>query len=374
MRVAFAGGGTGGHIVPGIHLLEYLSTGDADALSVEDLVWFTSGRGVEERVFEGLTPPCPWQRVTLKLERAGGGAPGPARLILSTPRAILAARRALKAHDVQVLLGLGGFTTMPVVLAARSLGIPIAMLEINAVSGRATRFMSGLAQRVFHAWKGTLPGGQSDRRHQLVGAPVAPSVTNIVTAGEQGRAAALGELGFDQGRPLLLVLGGSQGAGSLNQFVQTHARWFLDQGLQILHQCGPGRRAEAPGELPGLRVVEYLSPMASALQAASLVLCRGGASTLAEVAASQRAAVVIPYPHHPDQHQERNARELGQGVQIVKDADLNQDLAERLVRLLSTSGASEREALEVALGQLGAGQACARILEELQSLAAEGPR
>ncbi|MFT7486879.1 MAG: UDP-N-acetylglucosamine--N-acetylmuramyl-(pentapeptide) pyrophosphoryl-undecaprenol N-acetylglucosamine transferase [Candidatus Paceibacteria bacterium] len=368
MRLAFAGGGTGGHIVPGIHLLEQLAEDPTGEPRLEDLLWFTSGRPVEDLVLEGVNPPAPWERLIFELEPRAGGAPGFGRLMTKTPAAVLRARRALKRHRTQVLLGLGGFTTLPAVLAARSLGIPVALLEINAAQGKATRLMARFADRVFHAWRGTLPGRPSATRDLQVGAPVSPAV-RAVGKSSGARSKALAGLGLDPSKPLLLVLGGSQGAGSLNGFIAEYAGTLLKSGLQILHQCGPKRSAELPSALPGLHVSEYISPMATALEAASLVLCRGGASTLSEIAAASRAAVVVPYPHHADQHQELNARELGKGVRIVPDEGLNLDLALELARMAGSAGAPERAAMELVLSKLGLGNAATRILQELNLLA-----
>lgn len=372
MRIAFAGGGTGGHVVPGLHLVARALADDA-ALSatpaIDDLLWFTSGRSVEERLLGDFTPPFPFERRVLELEPSGGGAPSLTRLGTRTPRAFLAARRALAQHESQVLVGLGGFTTLPAALAARSLGVPVALLEINAAPGRATRVLSRLATRVFHAWRGTLPPAGESARERLVGAPVAPEVTRVSDELDAVHAAREA-LGFAPEAPLLVVLGGSQGAGSLNGFLRENAQALRAAGLQVLHQCGPGRRAEAPDEQPGLRVVEFLSPVAPALQAATLVLCRGGASTLAEVAAARRPAIVVPYPHHADRHQERNARELGEGVRIVADDALDASLVAELLELAGDHGVEARRAMSVALKDCAAHDAAGALLRELGDLAA----
>lgn len=367
MRVAFAGGGTGGHVVPGLHLVARSLA--ADAPSLGDLLWFTSGRQVEERLLEGFEPPCSFERQVLTLEPPGGGAPGLGRLALRTPSAVLAARRALLVHRTEVLLGLGGFTTLPAALAARSLGIPVALLEINAAPGRATRTLARLATRVHHAWEGTLPPGGEGARDRLVGAPVAPEVS-AVGDGACSAEVARESLGFAPDRPLLVVLGGSQGAASLNAFVRAHADALLAGGVQVLHQCGPGRQAdEGPEERPGLRAVEFLSPVATALAGATLVLCRGGASTLAEVAAARRPAIVVPYPHHADRHQERNARELGGGVDLVDDDDLGPDTVQQLLALVGDAGASRRRAMSTELGRRVPRDAAGTLLTDLATLA-----
>ncbi len=369
MRLALAGGGTGGHLVPGLHLVERAADEAAGGPRLEDLLWFTSGRAIEDRVLAGFEPPCPYERVTLALEPPGGGAPSSLRLVRGTPGAVLRARSALRAHRCDVLLGLGGFTSWPAALAARSLGIPVALLEINAASGRATRWVAPLAKRIFHAWSGTLPPGGGGTRHRKLGAPV-PRALTAVAAGEVNPGLARSELGFEAGRPLLVILGGSQGAGSLNAFAAEYAATWTAAGLQVLHQCGPGRRAEGPADGPGLRVEEYLTPVSDALAGATLVLCRGGASTLAEVAAARRPAVVVPYPHHADRHQEHNARELGEGVLLAHDEELDAALAARLVELCGPTGEEELAGMRAALERAGPADAAGALLMELELLSA----
>ena len=102
---------------------------------------------------------------------------------------------------------------------------------------------------------------------------------------------------------LVAVFGGSQGARSLNEFVRQHLAVLVGGGLSVLHQVGPGRAEEAGGEVVGYRAVDYLSDVPTALAAADLALCRGGASTLAELAVAQTPAWVVPYPGHADRHQ-----------------------------------------------------------------------
>lgn len=367
-RLAFAGGGTGGHIVPGLHLLA-----DARARGAEpaDLVWFTSGRAVEEPAFAGLdalAPDC--ERVVLPLEPAGGGAPSLLQLARRTLPATWRARRALVAHRSEVLLGLGGFTSLPAVLAARSLGLPCALLEVNAVPGKATRTLARLVRRVYHASPASAPADPGDR-HRVFGPPLDPALAGDRGTVDERRATARGA-GLPADDPLLLVLGGSQGAGSLNRFVTEHAEELLAGGMEILHQCGPGRLAEAPRERAGLVVREYLAEVPALLRAADLVLCRGGASTLAEVAAARVPAVVVPYPHHGDRHQERNACGLADGVRIVDDERLDAALAGELVRLIGADGAADRARCSAALERAVPRDAAQRILDDLAQLARGG--
>jgi UDP-N-acetylglucosamine:LPS N-acetylglucosamine transferase len=374
LRLALAGGGTGGHVLPGVHLIEHgLLAG-----GVGDLVWFQTGRAVEETAMGGFAQilgETAFERSVLHLEPEGGGAPSLSRLALLTAPATLAARRALVRHRSQVLLGLGGYTSLPAVLAARSLGVPIALLEINAVRGRATDWLQSWARRVFHAWPGTLPehaAAAHDARDLWTGPPLSAAFQGG-DVDERDAREARSALGFEPDAPLLLVLGGSQGALGLNRFMARFSGVLAERGVNVLHQTGPGRLAEGAEERRGYRSVEFMLGVDQALRAATLVLCRGGASTLAEVGAVRRPAWVVPYPHHADRHQERNARQLGQGVRIVQESELDEERARELARLCGRAGAERRAEMSAALAGRVPLDGAQRIWRELQDLARSAP-
>lgn len=366
LRIAISGGGTGGHIVPGLHLLEHLRESGG---GLGDLVWFGSGRGVEERVLkhlDGRTGPAPVEVLSLALEPRSGGAPSWMGLAVRTAPSVQRVRQALREHRTQVVLGLGGYVTAPVALAAKSLGIPMALLEINSVVGKANQWLSPLCQRVYHAWEETLPVG-GGQRHLHMGPPVSPRLEP--TDGEPSRSAAKRRLGFDVGRPLLVVLGGSQGAQAINLALAAGSGTLVEKGISILHQVGPGKMDEAAGlKSKSYRAVEYVDKMHRALRAADLVLCRGGASTMAEVAAVQTPAWVVPYTHHRDNHQMHNAQQLGDGVRVVPESTLA-DVLPELPGFMGERGAAERERMRRALRRCVPRNAARLILDDLERLA-----
>ena len=344
LRLALVGGGTGGHVVPGLHLLAH-----ARKRSLEtETLWFGAGRQIENRVFAGAGTPdrgaptaeSTLTRVALSLEPPGGGAPSRLRLALSLGPAVRQARKELRKHRISVCLGLGGYTVVPVVLAARSLGIPVLLLEVNAEPGLATRWLSRFAHVVAHAWPSSVPTtGRAN--HVVLGPPLAPRFfTELPDAARKSFLRRA--LGFDPERPLLLVLGGSQGALGLNRFCRDNASAFTDRGVQVLHQVGPKRKEEGAAEAGGYRPVEFIDDVCLALDASDVVLCRGGASTLAEVAARGVPAFVVPYPHHPDDHQEKNARVFGDGLRILPEAELGEEALREILALVLPEGADER--------------------------------
>lgn len=377
LRLAVAGGGTGGHVFPGLHLLDSLQEAmgqNGDVVPrLDDLLWFHSGRRAEERCLKELDRQAgdigvDLERVVLPIEPEGGGAPSLVRLSQRMVPSFFSARKAMQAHRSEVLLGLGGFTTAPAALAARALGIPVVLLEINATAGKATRTLGPFCQRVLHAWRETLPPNLEGEKHQLVGPPVARRFAPPADR-DLARREAKDDLGFDPDRPLLLVLGGSQGALGLNAFIRNHVSYLLGSGVQVLHQVGPGRRTEGADSLEGYEAIEFLDDVYTALVAADGVLCRGGASTLAEIGAMEAPAWVVPYPHHVDQHQVRNARQLSGGVRIVEEQDLDHARCEELVRFLGAPGAEERERMRHHLREAVPANAAQRVWTELEELA-----
>jgi UDP-N-acetylglucosamine:LPS N-acetylglucosamine transferase len=349
--------------VPGLHLCR------SSLADLEDVLWLTSGRAVEARVLGDLSwklAGATCERVALDLERKGGGAPSRPALLLRTAPAVLRARRALEVHASDVLLGLGGFACLPSVLAARSLGIPVALLEMNAVQGAATRWLAPFARRVLHVWRGSVRAAP-DATHVHVGPPLDPEF-DAREIPEEEVAGARAELGFDPDRPLLLVLGGSQGASALNRFVATEAPALVGRGLQVLHQTGPGKRREGREPFAGYRAVEYVEDVHQALCASTLVLTRGGASALAEIAAVGRPAIVVPYPYHDDRHQERNAHELGEGVSVLDEAELASFGRAEIERLAAPSAQGERDRMSVHLRAALPSNGASRILSVLASL------
>ncbi len=366
LRLAIVGGGTGGHVVPGLHLLEYLrDTGEAE---LESLVWFETGREAESRSLarlEALVEGVPVTRIRIRVEPKGGGAPSLWRLLARTPRAMMSARAALRLHKIDVLFGLGGFTLLPAVLAARSLGIPTALLEINAQPGRAVRVLTPLARRVYHAWPASTPGNQN-HKHRLTGPPLSPS---LFAAGDAAVWKARGEDSEGNERPLLTILGGSQGAGSLNDLVKTALPAWLDAGYSVVHQVGPGRLATGAAEArPGYLPLEFIDDIPGLLRASRLVVCRAGASTLAEIAALGVPAVAVPYPG-AGAHQLQNARQLEGGVEIIRDQDLLQMGQARILHLAGDRGEAWRKSAALLLQKCVPQDSSSKILADLLELA-----
>jgi UDP-N-acetylglucosamine--N-acetylmuramyl-(pentapeptide) pyrophosphoryl-undecaprenol N-acetylglucosamine transferase len=259
----------------------------------------TEGRPVEREYLER-------QAGAVEALGLGDERPTPLRLPLWFLRTTLAARRLLRERGVDCVVSTGGRASLPIGVAARSLRVPLFLLEQNAVAGRANRWLSRFAARVYLG----LPGARTQQaRDVLTGTPLRPELYRVDK--ERARAA----LGLDAALPVVLVSGGSQGAQRLNELLPA-TLCGLDRPMQVLHLAGPGRDAElrrryASFESPTRAIVRGVAmDMDAMLGAADLVVCRGGGTTVAELMAAGRPAVIVPYPHHRDRQQLRNASVL----------------------------------------------------------------
>lgn len=320
----------------------------------------TEGREVEREILQRELPDV--QEVRLPpLARA--------RFVLPIwlLRATFAARRLLREHRIDEVVITGGRPSVPVGLAARSLGLPLYLLEQNAVMGRANRWLQRFARRIY---QGLPIDGSFGPRMVLTGTPLRRSIGRI------DRAVARAALGLDAAAPVLLVTGGSQGAQSLNQIVP-RALVALDRPLQVLHLAGMGRDEAVRVLYAGGRLVAHVRPVAldmdRMLAAADLVICRGGGTTVAELAAVGRPAVIVPYPHHKDRQQLHNARVLAdRGAAIViEESQLNAEtLRQCLAALLDD--ATQLQLMGAAARRLHDGDAVERILGDMGLLANGG--
>ncbi|MEE8142668.1 MAG: UDP-N-acetylglucosamine--N-acetylmuramyl-(pentapeptide) pyrophosphoryl-undecaprenol N-acetylglucosamine transferase, partial [Planctomycetota bacterium] len=299
----FTGGGSGGHLYPGIALAQVL----ADDYHLEP--HFLCGELMAERIlsksgFASHSMPT----------RPGQGAGG----LLRTWHQLTTLVRELKPV---VTIGLGGGASLlPALVSLRS-GAPLFVLEQNRVLGRTNRWLLGRARRGFLSFPGHGQGLRERHRCVRLGCPVRRDFVPTP---------------LREGPPHLLILGGSQGSEQLNQLMQEALPYLGELGrvLSVTHVCGPGkngRLSEAYAkEKVEAQVMEYLENPIEAFREASLVLARAGGSTVAELAAVGRGALLLPYPHHRDRQQFHNAAVLEKAGAAEVIAPKPRVLAERL--------------------------------------------
>ena len=347
-RVCLVSSGTGGHLLPAVMLAHALRD------SGDEPILLTEGRRPEAVLLERY--PCRSESLPFGRGRLGM----PVHLLGATMRA----RRFLQREQVDVVVGTGGRTTVPVGLAAKSLGLPVALMEQNAVPGRANRLLFPLAERIYLG----LPTESAPRRSVVTGTPLRPEVGHI------SRSDARRSLGFHDDAPVVFVTGGSQGAQALNETVPA-ALCSLRQPLQVSHLCGHGRdeavrMAYAEGVDHGVAALvrSHAFDVATQYAAADLVICRGGGGTVAELAQAGRAAIIVPYPHHKDRQQFFNGKllqEVGAAV-VVEQPDLTVSSLTSLLKGLMHGDRLQK--MGERARELAHANPCGQIVEDLHQL------
>lgn len=308
MRVLLAGGGTAGHTSP------LLATADAirRRLPQAEITCLGTPRGLENRVVPEagypleLIPPVPLPRsVSADLFRVPG-------------RLRNAVRETMEIFDrVQpdVVVGYGGYVSMPAYLAARRRQLPLVVHEQNSLPGLANKVGARVASRVAVSFPDTpLP------RAEFVGLPIRRMISTLDRPAL--RAQARGWFGLDPDRPTLLITGGSQGARRLNQSIAAASGSLARAGVQVLHVVGPQGEADpVDSEVPYV-VVPFLDRMDLAYAAADLVVCRAGASSVTEAAAVGLPAIFVPLPigNGEQAHNARPIVEAGGALLVDNDA------------------------------------------------------
>jgi len=302
MRIVIAGGGTAGHVNPAIAL--------AVALEGADVTFIGTQRGVESR----LVPEAgfPMEEIDVK----GFDRSKPLSLIPTGWTALGAlreSRRLLKAIRPNVVVGMGGYVSLPATLAAGSAGASVVLHEQNIVLGLAHRVSKRRAARIAVSFEDTLQ--EAGQKGVFTGNPVSRHLVTLDR--DAGRKKALETFALDPDRSSLLVFGGSQGAERVNEAAAGLADAWRDRtDLQVIHITGRRayervrERVERSGASLLYRVFPYVTDMGLAYSLADLALCRGGATTVAELGVTGVPAVIVPYPHHRDRQQERHGRVL----------------------------------------------------------------
>lgn len=364
VNIALAGGGTAGHTSPLIATADALREIDP-AVGV-----FAIGtpKGLESRVVPAagldleMVPPVPMPRKPS------------ADLALVGPRlakAVLAARRLLQQRRADVLVGFGGYVSMPAYLAARALRLPIVVHEQNAVPGLANKAAAKLTDEVFTTFPDTPLAGAT-----CIGLPVRRAIADLDRPAR--RDDALARFGLDPKRRTLLVSGGSQGARSINEAVREAFPKLIAEDIQVLHVLGQKNftpdMMSVTDETSGAMYlpVSYVEAMEDAYAAADLMLARSGAGTVVETAVVGLPTILVPLPHGNGE-QARNAESLVRsgGARLLADSALSATWLETEVPALIRDG-DELGRMSRAARDLMPGDA-ARVLAE-RALALAGTR
>ena len=351
MRVLIAGGGTGGHVIPALAIARELKTRYG-----AELLFVGTARGIENR----LVPAAGFGLARIKVGALKNvSVITRLRTMFDLPKAVVDARKIIGVFQPDVVVGVGGYASGPGMAAAILMRIPTLAFEPNYVPGFANKIVG---KRVSAAAVHFEQTQKFFRNAQVVGVPVRPEFFQVAAAvGNRTRT--------------LLVFGGSQGAQAINQAMTAAAPEVLRQipGLQIIHQTGEREYndVKAAYARAGImaEVSAFIDDMPAAFARADLLLCRSGASTVAEITAAGKPAIFVPFPRAADDHQRRNAEAIVQGgaAVLVPQAELTPErLAQEVTRLFADPGRlKEMSERARALSHHDAAGRVARMVAEL---------
>ncbi|HUS63257.1 MAG TPA: undecaprenyldiphospho-muramoylpentapeptide beta-N-acetylglucosaminyltransferase [Kofleriaceae bacterium] len=350
MRLLIAGGGTGGHLFPGVAIAEELRAREPGAA----VRFVGTARGIEARVL----PELGWELVMIEVSGLKTvGALGAVRGLLRLPRALWQARRVVREFRPDVVVGVGGYASGPVVLMARLMRVKTAILEQNSLPGLTNKMLGKVVKGVFLAFEESRRFFR-EKKIVMTGNPIR---RDILLALESG----VNHQDTENTRIRVFCFGGSQGATALNDIVADAMKILKDE-VEIVHQAGEKNVDALVARYGGMKadVRGFIKDMAAEYRRADLVIARAGATTVAELGVVGRPAILVPYPFAADNHQEVNAREMADAgaALMFRQSELT---AEKLAAAVAEL-ARNRESLArmgSAMKALGKPRAAAEILD-----------
>ena len=353
MRLLIAGGGTGGHLFPGVAIAEELRAREPDAA----IRFVGTARGIEARVL----PDLGWDLVMIEVSGLKTvGVLGAVKGLLRLPRALWQARRVVKEFEPDVVVGVGGYASGPVVLMARLMRVKTAILEQNSLPGLTNKMLGKVVKGVFLAFEESRKFFRA-KKIVMTGNPIRRDIRLALESGERREDAKDAKL-------RIFCFGGSQGATALNDVVADAMKVLAAQGVEvdIVHQAGEKNLLALEERYGGMKadVRGFIKDMAAEYRRADLVIARAGATTVAELGVVGKPAILVPYPFAADNHQEVNAREMADAgaALMFRQSELT---AEKLAASVAEL-ARNRESLAKmgsAMKALGKPRAAADILD-----------
>ena len=357
-NILLAGGGTGGHLFPALAIADEIRRQEPGAAF---LFLGTKGK-IEARVVpqRGYSFRTIWisgfhRRLTVD------NLLFPLKVVVSLVQSFFIIRR-FKPH---VVVGTGGYVCGPILFMASLFGIPTVIHESNSYPGVTTRLLAGRASAVFIAFEEARRWLKRTDNVVLIGTPTREALGTI------SREAGVAAFGLEQGKKTLLVFGGSLGAASINDAVLASLDDLVRKGVQLIWQTGQGdyeRIRSAIGSRPAIWLGAFIDKMEYAFGAADLVVCRSGATTLAELTRVGKPAILVPYPHAAGDHQTHNARSLADAgaAVMITDQKLTNEFGPNVMALIeSTERLATMSEASRKLGKPDAGPEIAAAIRKL---------
>jgi UDP-N-acetylglucosamine--N-acetylmuramyl-(pentapeptide) pyrophosphoryl-undecaprenol N-acetylglucosamine transferase len=366
-RIIISGGGTGGHIYPAIAIANALRAMHAD---IKVLFVGAEGRMEMQKVpeagyrIEGLWISGLQRRLT------ADNLAFPLKVIVSVVKSF----RILAKFRPDVAVGVGGFASGPLLYAASLKKIPSLLQEQNSYAGLTNKMLANQVQKICVAHHG-MERFFPEEKLVFTGNPIRHDIVTLAAEGvDRRRAEGLEYFGLSADKPVLLVVGGSLGARTLNTSVLAGIKKLVDQGIQVIWQSGKtayqamGAQLAAINHRPGIQLREFITRMDLAYAAADVVVSRAGALAISELALVSKPVIFVPSPNVAEDHQRKNAEALVKedAALMVLDVDAPKHLIDRAIALLNDS--SRQQMLRQNIGQLARPEAAQRIAEEVLSL------
>lgn len=336
-RILISGGGTGGHIFPAVSIADAIRRVNPDA---KILFVGAEGRMEMERVpaagydiiglpVAGFDRKRPWRNI---------------KVLWKLWRSMRRARRIVRDFKPQIAIGVGGYASGPTLKAAQKAGVPTLLQEQNSYAGVTNKLLAAHARRICTAYPGMERFFPADAII-MTGNPVRPALLECkLTQPEAKRT-----LGFEADRPLVLVVGGSLGARTVNESMAAALPRLLGdgKGMQILWQTGKSGREigeEAVRGFLDVKATPFIADMGAAYRAADLVVARAGAGTISELQLLGKPVILIPSPNVAEDHQRKNAEALvnHDAAVMILDCDAHEKLAPEIERLMADASAREK--------------------------------
>lgn len=354
MKLYITGGGTGGHVTPGLAIAKYCQQKKPDTI-----VRFagTSG-GIESKLVPREGYPLDIVEISgLRRSFKPDAIIHNLKTVKQTFKAQAHAKDLLLEHKPDCVIGCGGYVSFPVVSAAQKLGIPTILLEVNAFPGLTTKILAKKADRILVCFEQACKIlGNSEKIH-ITGAPVR---TEIVFA---DRKDARKKLGLNEDDKFVVSFWGSMGAKYMNEHMADMIMREIRENVSFYHIHATGSAASKwvpklirergvnPDANENTKIIEYIYDMAEKMAAADLILCRAGAATIGEICALGRASIIVPSPYVAENHQEKNARALekSDACKVLLESEANGNrMFEMVVKLLENDEEREQMARNAA--------------------------
>ncbi|MDY0000688.1 MAG: undecaprenyldiphospho-muramoylpentapeptide beta-N-acetylglucosaminyltransferase [Polyangia bacterium] len=355
LRVLIAGGGTGGHLFPGIAVAEEIRARGGEVSFVG------TARGIEAKILPRLELPLDLIQMH-GLVRTGWKER--LRFLWDAPASLVQVARILRRRRPHVVVGVGGYASGPVVMSSALGFLPTAVLEQNSIPGITNRILGRVVKRVFASFKESIRYFPR-RKVELTGNPVRRQIVESLSRASGGQHGD---------RLRVLAFGGSQGARFINETLMAAAPKLARMPIELTHQTGEAdhARVQEAYRAAGLEaeVLPFIDDMAARYSASDLILSRAGATTLAELAIVGRPAILVPFPFATHNHQELNAREVERAGAALCCPQPTLE-GDRLVEILGELEADpdRRSRMAAAMRALGRPEAARQIVDGLEELA-----